>query len=158
MTPHRDYSAELSKACGRGHPIANPQPGIGSDGRPLRPIEVGDVGYISDIHGNFIRMFNVHLAPGADGQPSADSLPDNFEPLVRRPISLIFDQTPIFKSRSVSAKGAKAGVGGPFLGGSVAFSASSEHGAILAAPDPIECYDAQHKLSYKTYAMAHIEE
>ena len=47
MAPHVDYSAELARAYTRGHPIANPQPGIGSDGLALKPLEVGDVGYIS---------------------------------------------------------------------------------------------------------------
>ncbi|KZV60978.1 hypothetical protein PENSPDRAFT_759712 [Peniophora sp. CONT] len=157
MAPHEDYSSELSCAYRRGHPIANPQPGMNSDRKPLAPVDVGDVGYISRVHGNFIRIFNVHLRPGEKGQPAEGDLPEGFEPLPRGAVSFIEDITPVFKSKSVRMSGVSADVSGPFLGGSVAFTSANERGAILAAPDPIECYDAQNIFSYKKHAMTHIE-
>ncbi|VDB84966.1 unnamed protein product [Peniophora sp. CBMAI 1063] len=157
MASHHDYSSQLARTYTRGHPIANPQPGIGKDGQTLRPIGIGDVGYISHVHGNFIRMFNVHLEPGVDGQPGLDDLPDGFEPLSRGQMSLSYDKTPIFNSQGVSASGIKAGASGPFLEGSIVFGTLSERGAILATPDLIECHDAQNILSYKSYTKEHVE-
>ena len=67
---------------------------------------------VRHIHGNFIRMFNVHLEPGVDGQPELDDLPDEFEPLPKRQISLLHDKTPVFKSRSVSVRSLSANASG----------------------------------------------
>ncbi|VDC06501.1 unnamed protein product [Peniophora sp. CBMAI 1063] len=71
MALHADYAAAPSHADERGHPIVNAQPGMGSDGLALRPIEVGDVGYISHIDDDFIRIFDVHLEPGMHGTSPA---------------------------------------------------------------------------------------
>ncbi|VDC06499.1 unnamed protein product [Peniophora sp. CBMAI 1063] len=135
MATHVDYHTELSRA----------------------PLEVGDVGYIPRISGNFVRILNVHLEPGVDGQPSRDDLP-GFGPLPKRRISILRDKTTVFKSERVTVRNIEAGASGtPFLGRSVAFSASSERGAILTAPFAIQCHDAQHILNHRNYAKAHIE-
>ncbi|KZV72229.1 hypothetical protein PENSPDRAFT_368623 [Peniophora sp. CONT] len=161
--PHRVYSQELSAAFRRGHPIAHPQPveyqtgNSDGAGGVRRPVEIGDVGYIQPEHGYFIRLFNVHLEPGVDGQPTRNRLPDDFEVLPKDEITKVTDNTPIFLSRTVTTKNLTAAASGPFFGGSVEFSATSKRGAILATPDPIECTDAICIPIYMNHARAHIQ-
>ncbi|KZV68981.1 hypothetical protein PENSPDRAFT_501176 [Peniophora sp. CONT] len=169
--PHTVYSQELSRSFRRGHPIANPQPidydGDGDgvlrnqeaqDEQPqLRPVEVGDVGYIQPELGFFNRLFNVHLEPGVDGQPTRDRLPDDFVPLPRNTIRRTTDNIPLFMSETVTTKQLKAEATGPFFGGFAEFSTSGKRGAVLATPDPIECYSAVHILDYKIYAKLNLE-
>ncbi|VDC04953.1 unnamed protein product [Peniophora sp. CBMAI 1063] len=150
LPPHQVYSEELGGAFRRGHPIADPHPGI-RDGVLMRPVSIGDVGYIHPTGGDFIRLFNVHLEPGVDGQPDIDSLPDDFH-LPVRDIRVKPNNTTVWVSKNVTRKGASAEVSGPFFGGSAKFESSSERGAILATPDPIDCSDALHILSYKLHA------
>ena len=64
------------------------------------------------IHGNFIRIFNVHLEPGVDGQPGLDKLPNDSQPMPRGDISILQDNTPIFRSRSVSVRSLSANASG----------------------------------------------
>ncbi|KZV74503.1 hypothetical protein PENSPDRAFT_194242 [Peniophora sp. CONT] len=154
--PHQVYSEELSNAFRRGHPIAVPHPGV-KNGHILRPVSIGDVGYIHPIGGNFVRLFNVHLEPGVDGQPQLDDLPDDFECLPMSDIQDFPNETPIWVSQSVTRKGISAEISGPFFGGFVEFESSKESGAILATPDPIDWSDALNIMSYKVHAKAHIE-
>ncbi|KZV68956.1 hypothetical protein PENSPDRAFT_500541 [Peniophora sp. CONT] len=171
--PHRIYSQELSRAFKRGHPIANPQPvdysdddddddddeDVDDETSTLRPVEIGDVGYIQHDTGLFIRLFNVHLEPGVDGQPARENLPggDDFRPLRKGRVSKSKDATPVFVSQSVESVKLNAAASGPFFGGSAGFTASSKRGAILATPDPIESQNALNIPSYIIYARAHIK-
>ncbi|VDC01178.1 unnamed protein product [Peniophora sp. CBMAI 1063] len=163
--PHVVYSEELSGAFKRGHPIANPQPvnyhienaegEVTQSG--LTPVQIGDVGYIQPELGFFVRLFNVHQAPGAGGQPDLDDLPEGFEILPRSTVATTEDTTPVFVSQSVKTKNINASASGPFFGGFAGFSASSKRGAILATPDPIQSHNALHILSYKRYAQEKFE-
>ncbi|VDB88671.1 unnamed protein product [Peniophora sp. CBMAI 1063] len=163
-TPHRVYSQELSSAFRRGYPIANPQAAVyhkagnsSGDVGVRRAVEIGDVGYIQPGHGYFIRLFNVHLEPGVDGQPPRDRLPDDFEVLPKDEMTTVTDNTPLFLSRTMTTKSVRAAASGPFFGGSAVFSSTSSRGAILATPDPIECTDASCIPIYMRYARAHMQ-
>ncbi|KZV68985.1 hypothetical protein PENSPDRAFT_666079 [Peniophora sp. CONT] len=147
------YSAELSSAYQRGYPLFDPQPDS-----TQRPVEIGDVGYIKPVHGCFVRLFNVHLEPGADGQPARDRLPDNFEPLpkgeVRRSelpgMNLFISDT--VKSPEIYEHASKT-----LFGSSFRFSASAKCGAILVTPDPvIICLDSLSFKSFEDYVKANI--
>ena len=48
QAPHEVYSEELSQAFRRGHPVAVPHPGF-RDGQLMRPVDIGDVGYIQSV-------------------------------------------------------------------------------------------------------------
>ncbi|VDC06488.1 unnamed protein product [Peniophora sp. CBMAI 1063] len=159
MALHSVYSKELSDAFRRGHPIANPQPVDYGGGEELRPVEVGDVGYIQPALGYFVRLFNVHLDPGVQGQPDCEGLPGgtDFEPLRKYRIMFTKDTTPVFASNSVATKSLTPSLSGPFFGGFAEFSTSKDRGAILATPDPIDCYNALHILSYKEHARDNME-
>ncbi|KZV60706.1 hypothetical protein PENSPDRAFT_759875 [Peniophora sp. CONT] len=158
--PHRLYSDELSRSFQRGLPIANPQAVVYTDVHGqchVRPVEIGDVGFIQPDHGHFVSLFNVHREPGVDGQPLSDELPDGFVPLRRHTIMSVTDLTPSFVSESVSVKEMNVAASGPYIGGFAGFAATSKRGAILATPDPIECHNAHHILSYRIYARDNIE-
>ncbi|KZV61636.1 hypothetical protein PENSPDRAFT_759311 [Peniophora sp. CONT] len=158
QAPHEVYSQELSQTFRRGHPIAVPHPGF-KNGQLMRPVSIGDVGYIHPALGDFIRLFNIHLEPGVNGQPMHDGLPGglDFVPMPLGEVREAQNDTPIWVSNSVNHRQVSAEVSGPFFGGSAEFESSSECGAILATPDPLTCYDALHILRYKTYVKDHIE-
>ncbi|KZV72223.1 hypothetical protein PENSPDRAFT_368873 [Peniophora sp. CONT] len=69
----------------------------------------------------------------------------------------ITDNIPIFSSRSIATNSLNAGASGPFFGGSVAFSATSKRGAILATPDPIDCFNTTCIPIYMNYVKAHVQ-
>lgn len=54
--------------------------------------------------GDFIRLFNVHLEPGVDGQPSLDRLPEDFTTLTLDEVRDVPNETPVWVSRSVTRK------------------------------------------------------
>ncbi|VDC06494.1 unnamed protein product [Peniophora sp. CBMAI 1063] len=133
----RRYAEELSAAYRRGYPLFDPQPD--SSQGSARPVEIGDVGYVNPVHGYFVTLFNIHLDPGIDGQPSRDQLPDNFEPLPRGGVRECRTRgMHLFISTTINAPEVNASVpAGPFFGGFAEFSTSNKHGAILATPDPL---------------------
>ncbi|KZV74504.1 hypothetical protein PENSPDRAFT_681884 [Peniophora sp. CONT] len=156
LAPHQVYSEELASAFRRGHPIAVPHPGV-RDGQVSRAVGIGDVGYIHPSGGDFVRLFNVHLEPGADGQPILDDLPEGFSCLPLRETRRVPNETPIWLSKTVTRKRLGVDVSGPFFGGSVEFESSANRGAVLVTPDPIYWIDALHILSYKEYTQGNIE-
>ncbi|KZV61637.1 hypothetical protein PENSPDRAFT_670895 [Peniophora sp. CONT] len=99
LNPHhqRYYYHDLSDHLQSGYPISNPEPEVGVDGKPVARIEIGDVGYISPL-GKFVRLFNVHLEPGVNGQPALIDLPEGFVPTPPKPnmIHLTSRNTPMF--------------------------------------------------------------
>ncbi|KZV72759.1 hypothetical protein PENSPDRAFT_649518 [Peniophora sp. CONT] len=161
---HKDYSVELADAYpDRGHPLADPQPGFNTAGDILPPIEIGDVGYIQHNHGYFVRLFNVHLRPGRDGQPHRVGLPEGFVELERGELRQVKNSTQVFKSHSVACKSVDAGASGPLVapvGGTLTFSATQQRGAILVTPGPapITCIDvlSEDIKRYKQYMVMHM--
>ncbi|VDC06496.1 unnamed protein product [Peniophora sp. CBMAI 1063] len=156
--PYQKYSEEL-KAYRQGYALFDPQPD--STRQPPRPVEIGDVGYIKPVQGYFVRLFNIHLEPGSDGQPSRDQLPDHFQAVPKGEVR----STPkhgmhLFASETVSAPEVNVQVpAGPFFGGFAQFTATSKHGAILATPDPlILSMDAINDKDYDDYLKTNIRD
>ncbi|VDC02079.1 unnamed protein product [Peniophora sp. CBMAI 1063] len=188
MVSHKDYSAELSDAYpDRGYPIADPQPGfVPGTGTCLPQVDLGDVGYIQQSNGRFVRLFNVHKEPGRDGQPDLSRLPAGFEVLNRADIRLEEGQIDksLFKSNSVTQLSVSAGGSGcdqptPSLAwlcthdmivlyrqsliplqGAFSFRTTRQRGAILVTPGParIITIDASPRgvRLYKQYAVKHL--
>jgi hypothetical protein len=83
-TIYRDYILEsqvyrdqLALAHpGLGHALWHPQQGFEG---PILPIEIGDLGLVRPISGQFVRLCNI-LLPGDQTQASF-GLPENYEPL-----------------------------------------------------------------------------
>lgn len=130
--PHQVYSEELSRAFKRGHPLAEPHASI-KNGRLVRPITIGDVGYIQSVNsiqthsrdpllienrspaiGDFVCLFNIHLQPGVDGQPDYEGLPGgtDFRPVPLRDVRKVPNKTAIWASKCVTHKSLNVGASG----------------------------------------------
>ena len=62
--------------------------------------------------GDFVRLFNVHLEPGDNGQPTLENLPEGFTCLPLRETRNVPNGTPIWLSNSVKRKRLGAEVSG----------------------------------------------
>ncbi|KZV63731.1 hypothetical protein PENSPDRAFT_201112 [Peniophora sp. CONT] len=168
------YSDELEKAYRHlGRAIPNPQPGFSTAGdKSLSPVKIGDVGYIRESDGRFIRLFNVHSLPNENQHQNGpdENYPDDFFPEVLNTSSAArlgsYSQNlrQSYCSTDVVSKDVTIGVTGPSAQGAedpgirMHFSSKRKHGAVLVVPDPVYSHDSTKKevSVYKTYLRSNL--
>ncbi|KZV77373.1 hypothetical protein PENSPDRAFT_660581 [Peniophora sp. CONT] len=168
---HQDYSHEIGAAYDRGFAVANPQPGFDRLEPPrqrLPRVELGDLGYIHRVQGNFVRLFNIHKTPLEQWRPGR--VPPNFErlaPDLSYQSDITEDAAKLFSTQSMTIVSGTGGIEGPAVlnalsvGGSLSFKSTHTSGATLVIPGsrPITRIDADRRdcKRYLDYADRHMK-